>query len=675
MPAPSEAPPGAIETPATPPPPAPEPAFSAWEDRVALPAAGLIVLAAALPWYASQAWFDPTREAYISGGLGALAIGLMVALRGPANETVRRQLSLLLGAGVLLDAGFVAITYASYHAATEPTSGVSAHVLYLGSGLLLSLAAAVALTWSGIRTRRPDPVAPARVAPVEAHLSRKMRWAVPLVVFLAAFAVYNQNVEKPSIIDFDEAHYVRVALNMTDGVFIDPAWGEPRPFNFEHPPVGKYFISLGYKLMGEPHDELGWPAYHEVCKTDTPECERDAYGWRVGSVFVGSLGVLGMYWLGLRLFRNQIAGVAAALLLLSDNLYYLHSRLAMLDIFPAAFALLGLGVFLGPSRAHRYFGSIFLGLGIASKHYALFVLPVFMLLAFFTGPHTSRWMRFRELVLFGLLVPFLAYVGAYLPYLFIWARMAHPIDAFGAFLVDPAGKAGALWDAITHPFRQFVFIHKEGFRWAYKAGIEDADYKPHPYVSEPWTWIPMRRPVFYFVGYDAQSNVGHIYAIGNPFVWWIGSFGVLFAFFASTIGWATRSPRLGLRAFWSWLARPFQLHRDAAFLFAALLFLSAYLPFFLLRRDPFNFYFVVAAPFFSLVLAGFVGQMWYRGRPQQLACLVFLLGAIATFVFYHPISAGTYVTEADFQYVMRALRCPEPDYVDRAIDWQICMRQ
>jgi dolichyl-phosphate-mannose-protein mannosyltransferase len=618
-------PPDAVPSPA-PAPPAKAPLVTSWEDRAALAMATLALLGSFLPWYQGQPLLRPTSEALVAGGLAALALVLFVWLRGPQNERLRRQLSLLLGAGILLDAAYVALVYYRFHAENFDRLGVVGHVFYLGVGLDLVLAASILLVWSGIPTRRDGPRAPTPAGPVEAHLRRSVRWGVPLLIFAVAFATYHADVERPSIIDFDEAHYVRVALNLTDGVLIDPAWAEPRPFNFEHPPVGKYLIAMGYALAGEPHDNLTWPEYSKLCGTDNPECRKDAASWRLGSVLAGSLGVVGIYWIGLRLFRSVASGVAAALLLLFDNLYYLHARTAMLDIFAAAFTLLAFGVFLGPSRGHRWMGAVTYGVAVGSKHYALFLLPPFLLLAFLLSRRTRPVERLAEALLFGLIIPFAAYIVTYAPYLWIWAQSG----------------------GLSNAYQQFLFMHQEGFRWTYRAEID----KPHPYISRPWSWIPLRRPVFYFVGYDARGNVGHIYAIGNPFIWWTGCIAVLYSVFSVVPRFFLSRPRYGLRAFWEWVQRPFSMHREAALLYGAVLFLAAYLPFFLLKRDPFNFYFLIAAPFFGLLLAGYLGHLWQRHPGTRLAALLFLLLAAAAFVVFHPVVAGTYITEQDFQYIM-----------------------
>jgi dolichyl-phosphate-mannose--protein O-mannosyl transferase len=735
--------------PAVDPAPARRPFVTVWEDKVAFASTAIIILGAMLPWYRGQPLLvAPTREALVAAGLGVLAVALLLWVRGAQNTRLRRQLCLLLGGGTLLAAGYVAIVYVQYHAGIAPKEGIIGHLAYLGIGLDLTILGGMLLVWSGVPSPAPAPPVPAASPDPEERMPRWQRIAVPLMVFVAAFAFYHTDVEKPSIVDFDEAHYVRVALNITDGVLIDPAWAEPRPFNFEHPPVGKYFIALGYWLYGEPHDEYTWPQYHQGCderecppelkhdgcrvdcredqvykgcNTDNPQCRRDAASWRFGSVLVGSLGVLGIYWLGLRLFRNVAGGLLSAGLLLTENLYYLHARTAMLDIFAVGLLLLGLGVFLGPTRWHRWAGSAIYGFAVASKHYALFLLPVLLLFAVLRAPRPDRLWRLRDALLFGLLVPFAAYTLTYLPYMWIWAT-----------------SSGRVVDA----YHWFVYMHQEGFRWTYRAELD----KPHPYFSRPWTWVPMKRPVFYFVGYDSVGNVGHIYAIGNPFLWWSASVAVLYAFFTRTSDWVVRqfawdprsywtvfaslvappvllvlfdafrrvlasgvdgledrlkrladevpnaisglladsdsfllwgagtfaflalafslkwvrSPRMresrvGPRAFWEWTDRPLPLHRDLAVFIAALLFLFAYGPFFLLKREPFNFYFLNASPFYALAAAGFLVYAWTRGAPGRLLVILYVTLSALAFAFFHPVVAGTYITEQDFQYIMHRI--------------------
>lgn len=613
-----------------PPPPVPAGSDFVWEDAAAVPLATLVFLAGLLPGYHGQGAFEPLREGWLTSGLGLAALFVHLYSRGAANEWRRRAAGFLMGTLAFLLNLYVAVFYYRFHAAQEPQLGAVGHLSYLGLGVDLALAAGILLAWTGVPTRRPAPgVAPAPPT-VNARLRWTQRWGLPLLVFAVAFTTYNIEVEVPSIIDFDEAHYVNVGRNMTAGVLIDPQWAEPRPHNFEHPPVGKYLIAFGYALFGRPHGDLAWPEYKELCSTDNPECLVDSHAWRQMSVTVGALGVLGLYWLGLRLFGSVAAGLGAASLLLFDGLYYLHSRIAMLDIFPVGFSLLAFGVLLGPRRWHPWAAGVLFGLACASKHPALFLAPVFLVLAGLRSPRPGLRGKLADAALWAVLVPLATYVLTYAPYFWTWSHMGGP--GFAAHM--------------------FAYVHEEGFRWTYRAALET----PHPYISEPWSWILMRRPVLYFVGYDAAQNVGHIYALGNPFTWWTGSVAILYTWLVLPGRWMLGRPRWGLRAFGQWALRArLPLSPDGALLVATLLFAASYGPFFLVQRDQFNFYFLLAAPFFALVLGAYVGRALDAGGRPRLVALAFLIVAFAVFVFFHPVVAGTYIPEEDFQFIMHTV--------------------
>lgn len=616
-----------------------------WEDGPALGALVALLVAAELPWWSGQdflplamaklGYASLSVELHRIGVAGLAILGLIVVaalLAGRRSAMPRRLTSVVLGLAAIAIAGYTGYGYFRFHNDLDPGAGIAGHLTFIGPGLYLALLAGLVLAWSGIRTDRAGREAPTTTR-VDSRLRVSARTLLPLVLFLATFAWYQTDLGNPAAIDFDESHYVHVALNLTDGQLINPDWNDKecphdcRPFNFEHPPIGKYFISAGYALYGQPHDELGWNDYHELCKEAKPECAPDARSWRLGSAFAGSLGVLGIYWLGLRLFGTVSAGLLAAGFLLTDNLYYLHSRIAMLDIFPIAFALLAAGVSLGPKRWHPWAGSVLFGLAVASKLSALFLVPPFFLLVFLTSKQTNRWMRLRDALIRALILPAFVYVLAYLPYWIVW------------------GGHG-----ITEAVRSFLFVHGEAFKWLYRAKLD----KPHPHFSEPWTWIPMRRPVFYYLHYEG-TKVAHIYAVGNAFVWWAGSVAMVYTWILSPTRFLSFHPRLGLRAFWEWIGRPFAMTRANATLLASLFFACAYGPYFAVHRGQFNFYFLQAAPFFSLLLAGYLAPSWDAGGGRRLLTIVALVAAACVFAFFHPVSAGTHLTEQDFQYIMRRI--------------------
>ncbi|MGZ8601410.1 MAG: hypothetical protein ACXWXN_02700, partial [Actinomycetota bacterium] len=97
----------------------------------------------------------------------------------------------------------------------------------------------------------------------------------------------------------------------------------------------------------------------------------------------------------------------------------------------------------------------------------------------------------------------------------------------------------------------------------------------HAYYSKAWTWIPMLRPVNYFVE-DLGPDIRQILAIGNPVLFW----GTMW-----TIPYCA----------WAWWRK-----RDWKPGFIVVAFAGLYLPWFLVARPQFLFYALPLTPFMAL---------------------------------------------------------------------------
>lgn len=93
--------------------------------------------------------------------------------------------------------------------------------------------------------------------------------------------------------------------------------GHPDPEMAVHPEVGKWFIGLGEELFG-----------------------MNPFGWRIGSVLIGTLMIGVFIRFVRRLTRSTLLAGFAGLLLTFDGLQLVLSRLALLDIYVAFFTLL-----------------------------------------------------------------------------------------------------------------------------------------------------------------------------------------------------------------------------------------------------------------------------------------------------------------------------------------------
>ncbi len=151
---------------------------------------------------------------------------------------------------------------------------------------------------------------------------------------------------------FDEVHYVPAARQMLEPVMPQPM------LNPMHPPLAKQLIALSIHAFG-----------------DGP------LGWRYPSVLFGSLALVAVYLCGLALFAAQGPAIAACLLAFFNQMLFVQSRIAMLDIFALAFCLFAIAAFMHgfrKPRPHLWFALAGLGFGfsIACKWSGLFVLAV-----------------------------------------------------------------------------------------------------------------------------------------------------------------------------------------------------------------------------------------------------------------------------------------------------------
>lgn len=487
---------------------------------------------------------------------------------------------------------------------------------------------------------RPDPVSkPARLlrrttrllASSEGKLPPLLRLALPHAVFLAAFAMLLPGLTHPSILMFDEQHYAAAAIAFDRGVLLIP--DDILPVNYEHPPLGKLLMTMSYRLAGRPHAEIDRELHGQLCTTDDPACGPDLRAWRAPSAVVGALGIVGIYWLGLRLFGQVRAGLAAAAFLLSDPLYFLQSRVAMLDIYPVGFGLLALGMVLGASRAQRVAASILMGLALSGKYTAVFLWPMFMALAYHRYPGLAPRQRVRRVAALAFAIPGLVYVAAYAP-----------------FVVAAAAQSG-----LSAPLRMFVSAHWLAVAYDYGgAGTPGS----HAYMSPPWTWPLVQSPVTYYFSGGRRDGVflgSSVFALGNPLIWWTGCVLVLrtlLRYLRLTLG-SQRTPGGSLLGAAAQNASPGGPMGAAPLVGFA--FLAAYLPFFALARGQFLYYFLVAAPFLSLALAGTTAAWWGRGTRFRLAALAILVGAWIVFRFYLPVVTGEPIPRAQFDRITGAI--------------------
>ena len=160
-------------------------------------------------------------------------------------------------------------------------------------------------------------------------------YLIPLLVILAigalAGAIRFTALSRPDHLVFDEIYYGKDGCLYSGGSLetcqvtesAEKYWVEHRDEvgSWVHPPMGKWLISLGIERYGM-----------------TP------FGWRVSAAVAGTLSVMITAAIAWMLFRSLIWTAASGLLLATESLHVVQSRLALLDIFLCLWV--GVGFFL-----------------------------------------------------------------------------------------------------------------------------------------------------------------------------------------------------------------------------------------------------------------------------------------------------------------------------------------
>lgn len=297
-----------------------------------------------------------------------------------------------------------------------------------------------------------------------------------------------------------------------------------------HPPLGRELIALGEKRYGNRE-----------------------FGWRVASAVAGTLTIPLLAVLAYLLFDSLLWGAAAGLLLATEHLNFVQSRISMLDIFIALFVVAGF-LFLvldrrwidrrtppperlepvereeaemldlppdrPPSpvfRPWRILAGLSLGAAASVKWSGGTALLGAILLTIGwerarrkrAGLDHTLWETIRDegfgIFVFLVLVPIAVYLASY----FRW------MGGHGGYLDIEAWRQW--WDLQAGMARFSLTLTSE-----------------HPYSSAPWSWPLMMRPVaYYYVGDKPPGTAAEVLGMGNPAIFWGGTAALIWA----TVAW------------------------------------------------------------------------------------------------------------------------------------------
>ncbi len=371
--------------------------------------------------------------------------------------------------------------------------------------------------------------------------------------------------------------------------------GQP-PDVWVHPQLGILLIVVGVLIFG-----------------------MSPFGWRImpdlSSVFLVSIS----YIFAKALFKDRRVAIAASLLMMFEFMHFSIGRTASIDPFVTLF--LAIEYFFlyryiearksGASFAAvlRYLlaAAISFALALACKWNALYSAP-FIVLILIYGELVKQKLTLASvaktvlnLALLFIVLPLTIYVLIYIPYVLI-----------------------------NHADNLFSFIYTT------QLGILDFNlhgltYATHPYASNWWSWPLDKMPLSVYYWQNDAGLSSSIALLGNPAVYWL--------MWITTI-------MLG----YLWVTR--QADFRAGFLFLAIC--AQYLPYALVARISFIYYFYSVTPFLILGISYFI-YLAYQSNKASYRYLVYgyLLLNIALFALFFSSLAGLEVPRS---YTLNYLR-------------------
>ncbi len=391
-------------------------------------------------------------------------------------------------------------------------------------------------------------------------------WLLPIAITLLGGFVRLWRITRPggpslhqsSSIVFDETYYSHDSWSLlhhgveTDGLMKTAAF-------VVHPPLGKWMMALGEALF----DHGKTVTFKHTIYPASP------LGFRFMGAVVGTLAILITARVARRMFRSTALGVVAGALVALDGLEFVQSRTAMLDIYLLFWVIAAFGCLvvdrdwgrrrlaerltgpLGPRewgprigfRPWRLGAALCIGAACATKWNGAYYIPALILLALawdFGARRTAgatgglwvpdgvggqrkrrrfdawmwwnaAWRSLLPLVAVFLLLPAVVYVASWTGWFLSNGHYAYDHDLY----VHPGQSWLAHGWAVLHGW-----WHYQREIWQYDVTL----HASHPYLSRPWGWLLLERPVAYYYqtpgGCGASSCATEILGIGNPALWW-----------------------------------------------------------------------------------------------------------------------------------------------------------
>ena len=337
--------------------------------------------------------------------------------------------------------------------------------------------------------------------------------------------------------------------------------------NMEHPPLGKMFIAAGIRVFG-----------------DNP------YGWRIPSLIFSLIGIGLIYILAKELFGGLFIPITAALLLSLDNMYFVYSRLAVMEMTLLVF-ILATAIFLwryykSGSFTNLLLLSVFFGLSFSTKWTAALTIPVIAFITYQRGG--------KRTLMIGLIMTLSAagiiYIVSYLPYI------------------------------LRHSFWQFAALQQTIVlfwgRFGQKTNYSIAGY----FLNHVTSWL-FNPGWDYDLRLSGKDRIGVVNAMFNPVIYWISIYFVI------------KSIRKMGKAF------------DLRIFLLTFLVILNFVPWFFVKRIQYLYYLLPILPYLYVVTAVYLREIYRKDADGKYKTVWFIATAAAVFFFFYPTSSSLPVSK------------------------------
>ncbi len=415
----------------------------------------------------------------------------------------------------------------------------------------------------------------------------KKIWLV-YIILLTLFSLWIRayRITEPNRYYFDEVYHAVTAeaYAANDPAPYDPFSPSPKPgtaYDWLHPPLAKLIQAASIKIVG-----------------DTP------LGWRMPSLVIGTAIIPATFLLAYILF-GPIAAMFAATTIAFENLTFVMSRITMNDVFVTFFVICSL-IFTALYHKSNKFRhllliSVFLGLAVASKWTGLYAIGIVFLYLLFLD---LKEKKFNFKIILIIVLPFLIYLGSY-----------------GQFWIQ------------GHTIRQFIDLHKQIWWYQNRHDLKHS-YATTPVFCAPeglegqktfCPWILDARGVY--LSYEQYGQkAGFIYALGNPFVFWVGIIAI------------------------SYMVGKYIEDKNKNILIVLFGYFIFWVPWVFTPRILFLYHYLPSIPFLSVGLGYTLAKIY---KTKLMVFSLFIIGLfILAFFYFYPITSGYPIDPASIQNYM-----------------------